>query len=95
MKTVSMTVDLSTGHHAEPSARNWVGSTHNQAITLRSYISSAASPHVHNGIEGEGGVVKCNTWPLLHDSSLYPEESWQDHDYTFSSKQIKTTLKQS
>ena len=54
MKTASVTVDLSTGHHAEPSARDWVGSTYNQAITLRSYISSAASPHVHNGIGGRG-----------------------------------------
>ena len=62
MKTASVTVGQSPGHHAEPSARNWVGSTHNQAITLRSYISSAASPHVHNGIEGEGGVVKCNLY---------------------------------
>ena len=54
MKTTSVTVDLSPGHHAEPSARDWVGSAYNQAITLRSYISSAASPHVHSGIGGRG-----------------------------------------
>ena len=37
--------------------RNWVGPAHNQASTLRFYISSAASPHVHNAIGqvGEGG----------------------------------------
>ena len=36
--------------------RNWVGPAHNQASTLRFYISSAASPHVHNGIGRGVGV---------------------------------------
>ena len=35
------------------------------------------------------------TWSPLQDSSLYPEESQQDHIYIFSSNQIKATLKQS
>ena len=85
--------------------RNWVGPAHNQASTLRFYISSAASPHVHNaigqGVGGAGGlwgyccVNIIFTLSLLHDSSLYPEESQQDHNYIFSSNQIKAILKQS
>ena len=75
--------------------RNWVGPAQNQASTLRFYISSAASPHVHNGTGGSGVLWNViPTWLLLHDSSLYPEESQQDHIYIFSSNQIKAILKQ-
>ena len=75
--------------------RNWVGPAQNQASTLRFYISSAASPHVHNGTGGRRVLWNVTlTWPLLHDISLYPEESQQDHLYFFSSDQIKAILKQ-
>ena len=42
--------------------RNWVGPAHNQASTLRFYISSAASPHVQSGIgQGVGGAGRSAT----------------------------------
>ena len=59
--------------------RSWVGPAHNQASTLRFYISSAASPHVHSGIgQGVGvqGVVLCKRNLYFATSSWHLSLPW-------------------
>lgn len=54
MRTEGMSVGSGLQIMYQPSY--WVGSAHIQATTLRSYVRSAASPHVHNGMRG-GWVI--------------------------------------
>ena len=61
MRTEGRSVGQSPGFHAGYQHSNWVGSAHTQATTLRSYVRTAASPHVHNGMGG-GWVGKCNLY---------------------------------
>ena len=53
MKSASVSGGWSPRNHPESSTKKLGGSSLNQASTLRFYISSAASPHVHSGI-GQG-----------------------------------------
>ena len=56
MKTASVTVGRSPGHHAEPSARDWVGSTHNRP-SLSGLILVQQPLHVSKMELGGEGVL--------------------------------------
>ena len=95
-KTTSVSVGCSPGHHAGHQAvTGWTQLTARPALSVLMLVQQLL--HVST-MEWEWGETCCVkivfTWPLLHDSCPYPEESQQDHVNIVNSNQFKAILKQ-